>query len=88
VNRFFWGALAALGIVAAAYFWKFWKRTRDPLFWAFAAGFFVLALHYLALGLLNPSSEASHYWYLARAAAFGLILWGVVRKNRADGLRR
>ena len=88
MNRFFWGALTALGIVAAVYFWKFWKRTHDPLFRAFAAGFFVLALHYAALGFLNPSDETTHFWYLPRAAAFGLILWGVIRKNRSAGAPR
>jgi hypothetical protein len=86
VNRFFWGALAALGIVAAVFFWKFWKRTRDELFFAFSAGFFVLALHWAALGFVNAASETNHYWYVPRALAFGLILWGVIRKN-GSGVR-
>jgi hypothetical protein len=82
MNQFLWGSLSTLAVVAAAFFWKFWCRTRDPLFVAFAAGFAMLALHWLTLGLFNPSSETRQYWYVPRFLAFALILWGVIRKNR------
>ena len=82
MNQFLWGALSTLGAIAAVFFWKFWRKTRDSLFLALAAGFGVLALHWLTLGLFNPSSETRQYWYLPRFAAFALILWGVIRKNR------
>lgn len=88
MNDFFWGALSALTGVAAVFFWKFWRRTRDQLFLALSAGFAVLALHWVALGLMSPTSETRHYWYVPRFLAFALILWGVIRKNRSVPLSR
>jgi hypothetical protein len=82
VNQFLWGALAALSAVSGLFFWRFWLRTRDSLFAAFTAGFSLLALHWGGLGLLNPGSETRHYLYFVRFAAFALIIWGVVQKNR------
>jgi Family of unknown function (DUF5985) len=82
VNQFLWGALAALSAVAGIFFWKFWQRTRDGLFVAFAAGFSLLAFHWAGLGVLNPSSDTRHYLYFVRLAAFALIIGGVVQKNR------
>jgi hypothetical protein len=82
MNQFIWGSLATLSVVAAVFFWKFWRRTRDRLFIAFAGGFGMLALHWLTLGLFNPGSETRQYWYVSRFLAFVLILWGVIRKNR------
>ena len=88
MNQFLWGVLSALSVVSAAFFLKFWKRTRDRLFAAFAAGFGILAVHWAALGFLNPASEARAYWYLLRFAAFVLIVWGVIVKNRSEPLPR
>lgn len=88
MNQFLWGALSALSVVAAVFFLKFWRRTRDRLFAAFAAGFGILAVHWATLGLLNPANEAREYWYLPRFGAFALIIWGVVVKNRSEPLPR
>ena len=84
MNQFFWGALAALSIIAATFFWKFWNRTKDPLFRSLALGFAILGLHWMGLGVLNPTSETRHGLYLVRFAAFVVIIAGVVRKNRAS----
>lgn len=88
MNQMLWGALSALSVVASVFFVKFWKRTRDPLFAAFAAGFGILAVHWATLGLFNPADEARAYWYMPRFLAFALIVWGIVIKNRTDPLRR
>jgi len=87
MNQVIWGGLASLSTVAAVFFGKFWRRTGDQLFLAFSAGFFVLALHWAALGILNPSSETRHYLYVPRFIAFALILWGVIKKNDAPAMR-
>jgi hypothetical protein len=79
--------LAALSVVAAAFMWKFWQRTRDRLFRGMALGFAVLGLHWIGLGLLNPTSETRHGLYLVRFAAFALIIAGVVDKNRRASSR-
>jgi hypothetical protein len=82
MNQFLWGVQAALCGVAATFFWSFWKRTDDSLFRAFAAGFAALSVHWIGLGLLNPSVETRHYLYLVRLLAFVLFIAGVVSKNR------
>ncbi len=83
MNQMFWGASAALSFVAASFFLRFWRQTRDALFAAFSAGFAILSLHWAALGVLNPGSETQHYFYVARFAAFALFIAGVVAKNRS-----
>jgi hypothetical protein len=82
MNQVFWGASAALSLVAAVFFLKFWRHTRDGLFAAFAAGFAALAAHWGVLGVMNPDSETRHYVYLVRFAAFALFIAGIVNKNR------
>ena len=84
MNQFLYGALSSLGAIAAVFFWKFWRRTKDDLFAAFAAGFAVLALHWATMGLLETTDETRPFLYLPRFLAFALISWGVIRKNRSD----
>lgn len=84
MNSFLWGAGAALALVAASFFLRFWRRTRDSLFLAFSAGFAVLAAHWVALGIVNPHSETRHFLYVVRFVAFALFIAGVVAKNRAS----
>ncbi len=83
MNQFLWGIVAALCLVAAAFFWKFWRRTRETLFVALAAGFGLLAAHWAALGILNPGDETRHYLYIVRFLAFVVMIAGVVAKNRS-----
>ena len=82
MNQFLWGASATLSAVAALFFARFWRRTRDELFACFALGFSTLALHWITLGVLNPGDETRHYLYFARFVAFALIAAGIVTKNR------
>lgn len=87
MNQFLWGASASLSVIAAVFFLRFWRRTRDVLFVAFSAGFAMLAWHWLALGVMNPASETRHYLYLIRFVAFALFIAGVVAKNRDSAAR-
>jgi hypothetical protein len=88
VSQFLWGATAVLCAVAALFFLKFWRRTRDGLFAAFSAAFATLAAHFAALGVLHPASETRHYLYVVRFAAFVIIIGGIVAKNRSSPPRR
>ncbi|HTQ05141.1 MAG TPA: DUF5985 family protein [Polyangiaceae bacterium] len=82
---FLWGAIASLCAVAGLFFFKFWRQTRDRLFFAFALGFATLSLHWAALGILHPSNETKHYLFFVRLLAFAFIIAGVVGKNRRPG---
>lgn len=79
---FLHGATSMGCIVAALYFLRFWKNTTERLFILFAIAFGVLALNRAALALTHPSAESTPYFYLARLAAFLLIAYAVIDKNR------
>jgi hypothetical protein len=81
------GAIAMGYLVAGAFFLRFWARSRDGLFAAFAAAFWLMALNQSLPVLLAVPSEDQGGIYLLRLAAFGLIIAAVLRKNmggRAD----
>lgn len=79
---FLHGATSMGCIVAALYFLRFWKNTGERLFILFAIAFGVIALNRAALALAHPSAESTPYFYLARLAAFLLIAYAVIDKNR------
>ena len=79
---FLHGATSMGCIVAALYFLRFWRTTRDRLFILFGIAFLVLALNRTALAFTHPSAESTPYFFLARLAAFLLIAFAVVDKNR------
>jgi hypothetical protein len=69
-------------VVAALYFFRFWKDTGDRLFVLFGIAFAVLAIHRGALALSPHTAESEPYFYLARLGAFILIAFAVADKNR------
>jgi hypothetical protein len=77
------GALTAAYLVAALFFLKFWRRTADGLFLAFAAAFVLMAANQAAPVLLKVPDEALGGVYLLRLAAFVLIIFAILRKNMA-----
>lgn len=80
----FIGGLIAMGhLIAGLFFLRFWVHTRDRLFIAFAAAFWLLATHQIVMALTVEIYEERSWFYLMRIAAFGLIIWAVVAKNRA-----
>ena len=81
VASVFAGAIAALSVVAALFFLRFWLRTRDRLFAAFAAAFVLMAANQAAPLLLGIPDEMLGGAYLLRLAAFLLIIWAVLSKN-------
>ena len=80
--HFLSGALTMGFLVAGLFFLRFWKRTRDNLFVAFALAFWLLGLTQALLALSNIPVEERSWLYLLRLAAFALILVSIWRKNR------
>ena len=76
------GAITAGFVVAGFFFLRFWKRTRDGLFLAFAAAFWLLGLGQALLAFTNIPVEERSWLYLLRLAAFSLILVSIWMKNR------
>jgi uncharacterized membrane protein HdeD (DUF308 family) len=76
------GAVAMASGVAALFFLRFWRQTRDSFFLFFAAAFAIDALARFVLGFAELSEETQPLVYGARLITFGLIIVAIVRKNR------
>jgi hypothetical protein len=76
------GAITIGFIVGGLFFLRFWKRTRETLFVAFALAFWLLGLNQALLTFTNIPVEERSWVYLLRLAAFSLILVSIWRKNR------
>ncbi len=79
------GFLTAGYLAAGLFFLKFWRRTGDGLFGAFAAAFALMAANQAVPVLFGIPDEALGGVYLLRLAAFLLIIWAILRKNMARG---
>jgi len=78
------GAVTMGFIVAGLFFLRFWRRTGDTLFVAFASAFWLLGLGQALLSFTDIPVEERSWLYLLRLAAFLLILVSIWRKNRRD----
>lgn len=83
LELFLSGFLSASYAVAALFFLRFWRDSRDRLFAFFAAAFALLLIQRVAISAQLGSSEDSFWFYVLRLLAFLLIIAGVVDKNRA-----
>ena len=76
------GAITLGFLVASLFFLRFWRRTEDGLFLAFAIAFALLGLGQAVQALANIPEEERSYIFLIRLAAFLIILAAIARKNR------
>ena len=77
------GLITAGYLVSGLFFLRFWVRTKDVLFLAFAAAFMLLAANQWLLVLSGIEAEDRTWLYLLRLVAFSLILWGIWLKNKS-----
>ena len=82
VYDFISGAVTLGFVIAGLFFLRFWRRTGDGLFLAFAFAFWLLGLNQALLALSNIPVEERSWLYLFRLAAFALILVAIGWKNR------
>ena len=81
----FLSGAVSLGFFACGlFFLRFWKRTRDELFLAFAIAFALLGTGQAVLALANIPTEERGSLYMIRLTAFLLILFAIYRKNRSQ----
>jgi hypothetical protein len=80
-----YGATAMASAAVALFFFRFWSRTRDRLFFLFGVAFVVLAGNRIAMAIASTdlSAENRPYLYALRLAAFALIAFAIVDKNRS-----
>jgi hypothetical protein len=82
VIDFLSGASLLAAAAIALFFLRFWRDTGDRFFGFFSLAFLVFALNRLALVLLDTDDESRTWVYVARLAAFVLIIVAIVDKNR------
>lgn len=70
--------------IAGVYFFRFWTKSKDRLFFMFGAAFWLMALERLVLTLSNPWREEYSYVYIIRLVAFLIIIAAIVDKNRKN----
>lgn len=77
-TSFLSGSLTMGYAVAALFFLRFWKDSRDALFGYFAGAFLLLAAGRALLGFVEPAEIL----YTLRLGAFLLIIVAIIVKNR------
>lgn len=82
--EFLSGAVAFGYLVAAGFFARFWRKTADRLFLAFAVAFLLLALNQAIAQWLGAADERVGTTYLLRVLGFLLIAGAIVDKNLAQ----
>ena len=75
------GALTLGYAISALFFVRFWRKTADRLFLAFAVAFALFALNQAAAQYLGAADERVGYTYLLRVLGFVLILFAIIDKN-------
>jgi hypothetical protein len=78
---FFAGMITMGHLVAAGFFFRFWRRTKDKLFLAFACAFVLIAIQAALTSVLGLPLEERSWLYLLRAGAFSLIIVAIWEKN-------
>jgi uncharacterized membrane protein HdeD (DUF308 family) len=81
LDLFLLGYIAAVSAVSALFFLRFWKQTRDFLFFAFAAFFAIQgATRAFSLSTANPNLAVG-WVYVLRLLAVVLVVIAILRKN-------
>lgn len=81
INGFLLGVIATASVMAGVFFLRFWRRTHDSFFLAFAASFIIEGLNRAAVLFSAKPNEANAWTYLIRLLSFLLILAAILRKN-------
>jgi hypothetical protein len=83
LNGFLLGVIVTTSLTAGVFFLKFWRRTRDPLFLAFAAAFTIEGINRIGFLFVERPNEGRPEIYVVRLLAFLIILAAIVRKTSA-----
>lgn len=82
MNQFLSGATMSAFVVAAMFFLKAWRTTRDRLFFLFAIAFWLMAAERVAFSVLRLVGEQELKVYVIRLVAFTILAIAILDKNR------
>jgi hypothetical protein len=83
IDGFLLGIIVTCSLVAAAFFARFWRASRDVLFLAFAVAFLLEGLNRIAFLFLDNPNAGDVVIYTVRLLSYLLILAAIANKNRA-----
>jgi hypothetical protein len=83
IEGFLLGIIVTCSLVAAGFFARFWRATRDLLFLGFAVAFLLEGLNRLAFLFLENPNAGDTVIYVVRLLSYLLILAVIAYKNRA-----
>lgn len=87
MSAFFSGMITMGFLIAGLFFLRFWRRTKDTLFLAFAAAFWLFASNQALVTFLDDTLEDQSVVYLLRLAGFALLIAAIVWKNLGGAQR-
>lgn len=82
LDSFFSGSICMGFLLVAMFFLRFWKSTGDRLFLFFSAAFALMLVERIMRVALDITTEWYPMVYLLRLAAFVIIAYGILDKNR------
>ncbi len=83
IDIFLSGINMAQCLVIALFFLRFKRKTGDAFFGCFAAAFSLLSAERILLVTTATQAEYRPAVYLVRLAAYLIIIWAVLAKNRS-----
>ncbi len=81
MSLFLLGAIAMGCAIAALYFFRFWRDSRDRFFLWFGLSFLIEAINRAVFAYGGAVYEEAQLYYLIRLGSYGLILWAILEKN-------
>lgn len=82
-EAFIVGVIVTASFTCSLFFVRFWRRTRDLIFLAFALVFLTEGMTRVVLQFTSQPSESRPGFYIARMLAYLLLVAAVVRRNYA-----
>jgi hypothetical protein len=86
MTAFFSGMVTMGFLVATLFFLRFWWRTGDRLFAAFAIAFLLFAVNQALITGIETARDEKSLVYLLRLAGFAIIIYAIVKKNTRSEL--
>jgi hypothetical protein len=80
-DGFILGFVATAALVAGMFFLRFWRRTHDILFLAFATAFLFQAAASTATVFMRNPIGVSFWFYLGQILTYLLIILAILSKN-------
>ncbi|HEX4780714.1 MAG TPA: DUF5985 family protein [Usitatibacter sp.] len=83
-NAMLVGAIAVASLAVSAFFFHYWRSTRDRFFLFFALSFLLEGVNRIVLYHYAGPDEDGPLYFVVRLVAYGLILAAIVDKNRSS----